>query len=695
MFKTHREKNGVVTWKQYSRKGYSVFASLGLRIRIGVLAASTLASVAPVQAEVSRMTSKETEGEEQTLDEVSVTGTMAPLTQLQSARIVAVLTRQEIEQAGAQSVNDLLKLASGVDVRQRGGFGIQTDISIDGGTFDQITLLLNGVDISNPHTGHLAADLPVSIADIERIEILSGASSRVYGGSAFGGCLNIVTRRDGRNNVALGAEGGSYGTVQGDARLSLMHRRVGNRLSVGGGRSDGDPENSDWRRAQLYYQGDYDHDALGLNWQFGFSKKNYGANTFYSAAYPDQYERNERYTVSLGAETKGRFHLKPQAWWNRTYDNFELVRGERFGENFHQVDVYGLKLSGHTDWLCGRTAVGAEIKNDGILSTNLGKPMEVDEYVGAHGGGKDIFYTHKDNRTNVSYNLEHNILLNRWTFSAGVIANMNTSTGRKFRFYPGADIAYRPGTNWKIYVSYSKGFRLPSFTDLYYKSPTLNGNVGLKPEENRSLQIGTRYTRQGVQSTFRAFYHRGHSMIDWVMYSADDIYHSTSFELDNMGVQAEAKVDFSRLLNKNTYLRSLSVGYTYIHQKRRDDKEIYKSNYALEYLRHKFTASLNHNIVSRLEATWSLRWQDRQGAYVNYTKTYIDENTGFLRGGTEGELVSYKPYATLDLKLQWTDKHWLAYVQGTNITNRKYCDLGNVRQPGIWILAGARFNIDL
>ena len=685
---------GVITWKCYNRKGYSAFASMGRLIRIGVLAVSTLASVTAVKAETDSMTNHTFDGEEKTLREVSVTGTMAPLTQLQSARIVSVLTREEIEKAGVQSVNDLLKLASGVDVRQRGGFGIQTDISIEGGTFDQITLLLNGTNISNPHTGHLAADLPISISDIERIEILEGADSRVYGGSAFGGCINIVTRREHQNNISVGAEGGMHGTVQGDARVSLRYGNIANRMSVGGGHTNGDPANSDWRKVQLYYQGDIEQEHVDLNWQFGFSKKNYGANTFYSAAFPNQYERNERYLVSVGAEAKGKFHFTPQIWWNRTYDNFELVRGERFGENFHQVDVYGIRLSGYFNWNLGKTAVGTEIRNEGILSTNLGKPVDEEEYVSVH-GNKDIKYNHKDNRTNVSYNLEHNIILSRWTISAGGIANMNTSVNHTFRLYPGVDIAYRPTTNWKIYASYSKGFRLPSFTDLYYKSPTLNGNIGLQPEINRSMQIGTQYNRPGVKTTLRAFYHRGHNMIDWVMYTSDDIYHSTSFDLDNMGFQAEAKIDFTTLVKKDIFVRSFSVGYTYINQKRRDNKVIYKSNYALEYLRHKFVASLNHKVVSKLEATWNLRWQDRMGAYINYNSTYVDAATGYLRSATDGTLVRYKPYATLDLKLQWKEKNWLVYLLGTNITNRKYYDLGNIRQPGIWVLAGARFNINI
>lgn len=665
MNKERTKSRKAYTWKQYSHKGYSAFASLGRLVKIGVLSVATLSTVTPIQADTERMTSKETDGNTRTLDEIQISGSLAPLTQLQSARIVSVVSRDDIQAAGVQSTNDLLKLASGVDVRQRGGFGIQTDISIDGGTFDQITLLLNGVNISSPQTGHLSADLPVSLQDIERIEILSGADSRVYGGSSFGGCINIVTRQDTLRTVSAGAEGGMYGTFQADGRIAITYGKVSNRLSGGGGRSDGGTTNDDWRKGQLYYQGDFTHKDFDLRWQFGMSKKAYGANTFYSAAYPDQFERNERYLLSVSAETKGKFRFLPTLYWNRLYDNFELVRRDRFGENFHMSDIYGLRLNGHFSWVAGKTAIGAEVRNEGILSTNLGKPLTTSEYVLVR-GENGILYDHKDNRTNISFSLEHNVLLSHWTLSAGLIANMNTSIDYSFRLYPGIDIAYRPKTNWKLYASYSKGFRLPTFTDLYYKSPTLNGNTDLRPEVNHSMQIGTRYTRQGIQGTLRLFYNRGHNMIDWVMYTPTDTYHSTSFELDNMGAQAEAKLNFKQLCKKDIFIHSLSVGYTYIHQHRRDNQIIFKSNYALEYLRHKFVASLNHKIYSKLNATWSIRWQERMG--------------------------NYSPYTTLDLKLQWTDKHYEIFAKGTNITNKRYYDLGCVRQPGIWVLAGARFN---
>lgn len=677
------KRNSVVTFSHYCRKGYNAFASLKREVRIGVLAVSMLSSIQPEKMTAQTASHPEKQPEEtRSLDEVTVAGTLAPLTNLQSARIVSVITRDEIQRAAVQTVNDLLKLAVGVDVRQRGGFGIQTDISIDGGTFDQLTLLLNGVNINNPQTGHLSADFPVNLSDIERIEILEGAASRVYGGSAFGGAVNIVTRSDAQSGVSVGAQSGSYGTWGGDARINLSKGSFHNRLSGGYTQSDGGTDNSDFRRQQFFYQADLKNKDFDVNWQAGYSNKQYGANTFYSGAYPNQFEKNRRFMASVGAETKGRLHLTPTVYWNRSFDHYQLIRNSSVGENFHRTDVCGASLRGYFNWVAGKTAVGAELRNEGILSTNLGSPLEA-HLQPSIPGQEARFYTHKDNRTNVSYHLEHNVLLNRFTLSVGVMANMNTAVDHRYRFYPGVDAAYAPTAHWKVFASYNKGFRLPTFTDLYYKSPTQAGNVGLKPEETQSFALGARYRRPGFTATAKGFYHKGHHMIDWVMYTAEDVYHSANFDLDNMGAQVQADLDFGHLFRRDLFLQRLHVGYTYIYQKRHDDTPIYKSNYALEYLRHKFVARLDHKIWSRLSANWSLRWQDRMGAYILYENA---KNTG--------RLTDYSPYATLDLKIQWTTPKYSVYVEGNNLTNKQYHDLGNIPQPGLWIMAGARWNLN-
>ena len=222
-----RKKPGVIVFKRFGRKGYSLFACLGREVIISTLSVATLThasaesvSVRPVTADtIATKTDRE-----MTLDEVSVMGSRAPMTRNQAARMVTVLERSDIQAAPVQSVNDLLKYAAGVDVRQRGPIGAQTDVSIRGGNYEQIAILLNGINICDPQSGHNAFDFPVDISEIERIEVLEGPAGRVYGTSSLVGAINIVTRPREKSSVSAHVEGGSYGYLSAGARAK---REVG------------------------------------------------------------------------------------------------------------------------------------------------------------------------------------------------------------------------------------------------------------------------------------------------------------------------------------------------------------------------------------------------------------------------------------------------------------------------------------
>lgn len=686
MQKTTFEQRSSLCFKHFTRKGYALFSCLGREVVIGTLSVATLSNAraegVSVQTEKADDTLQRTELK---LDEVVVTGSRAPLTQAEAAKIVSVITRDEIQRAAVESVNDLLKTVTGVDVRQRGGFGVQTDISIGGGTYDQVAILLNGVNISNPQTGHLSADFPVSLDDIVRIEIIEGASSRVFGASAFNGAINIVTRGKENTGGSVSAEGGSYGTFGMTARGSVKSGMTSNSLSAGYKQSDGGTDNSYFRKSQAFYQGSYDGN-LSLSWQLGMSTMRYGANTFYSAAYPNQYESNARIFAAVNADATttlagGRtVHIVPTLYWNRSYDHFQLTRGMAAGENFHRTDVYGISINAYTDWRLGRTAFGADVRQEGILSTNLGRPLQENEYVTVAGHGNKN-YTKREQRTDVSYFIEHNILLNRFTASIGMVANMNTAYNSSFRLYPGIDMSYRPTKAWKMTASWNMAFRMPTFTDLFYKSPTQEGNKDLKPEKTQSLRIGAQYRSKGIEARLTGFYDWGTDMIDWVMYSATDIYHSANFKLDNRGYEVNISLLPQEIWAQNAVTR-LRIGYAYIDQERKDDVEFFKSNYAMEYLRHKFVAGIDHRIVGCLTATWNFRWQQRMGSYIIYEN---NKSTGVSK--------PYAPFGLLDVKLMWTKPRYELSIAMNNVTSYRYYDLGNVSQPGFWLMAGAKIKI--
>jgi iron complex outermembrane receptor protein len=171
-------------------------------------------------------------------------------------------------------------------------------------------------------------------------------------------------------------------------------------------------------------------------------------------------------------------------------------------------------------------------------------------------------------------------------------------------------------------------------------------------------------------------------MIDWVMYSADDIYHATSFNLDNVGASATATVNFDQWLGRRQPLSRLRLDYAYLYQHRRSGPEYFKSNYALEYLRHKMTVVLDHRIVSHLAATWSLRLQQREGSYLLYHN-----------GQSTGEQHAYGTHALLDCKVHWDTPRYGLFVDLTNLTSHRYFDLANVRQPGFMVMAGASWRL--
>ena len=197
MYKPNFHRREVIIFRQFKRKGYSLFACLGREVIISVLSVATLSSskAASLSDETWRADSTEV-AKTVWLGDVGVTGSRAPLTKSQAARMVTVLSREDIQAAPVQSINDLLKMAVGVDVRQRGPIGAQTDVSIRGGTSEQITILLNGINICDPQTGHNAFDLPCDVMDIERIEVLEGPAGRVYVTSSLVGAVNVVTRRN-------------------------------------------------------------------------------------------------------------------------------------------------------------------------------------------------------------------------------------------------------------------------------------------------------------------------------------------------------------------------------------------------------------------------------------------------------------------------------------------------------------------
>lgn len=684
MQQKHFCERKALRFKHFSRKGYALFAVAGREVLIGTLSVATLSHAkADGISVITEATGDSLQRSELKLEEVVVTGSRAPLTLAESAKIVSVITREDIHRAAAESINDILKLATGVDVRQRGGFGVQTDISVRGGNFDQITILLNGVNISSPHTGHLSADFPVSPEDIERIEVLEGPAARVYGTSAFNGVINIVT-----SSPSLGRAGGGvvhlsvgqYGYAHANASLAKSFGSTHHALSGGYTRTDGATPNSYFTSSRVFYHGSAQlGENATLSAQLGYSYKPYAANTFYGASSTDQWESNERLMAALNADIKlGAVHLAPQLYWNRWFDHYQWHKDNPAGENFHKVDSRGASLNAWFSSPLGKTSLGLEVRGEGIKSTKLGKPMPESDWekTGGHDAEADKLYKYKDTRTNLSAFLEHDILLRDLTVSLGLLANMNDGLDTKWRVYPGIDISYRPTEAWKLYASWNMALRMPTFTDLYYSGANIEGNSNLKPEKTTDYQLGAQYRANGFMAEAQLFYSHKTDMIDWVTYSdastgqSDGIFHSVNFGLDNKGFELNLNLLPQELWSETCPLRKLSAKYSYINEDSEYDVTVISSKYAMDYLRHKVVLSADGRLWKRLNLSLSWRWQDRVGR----------DNPS---------------YAITDARLSWDAPRWSVYLDATNLFDKKYYDYATIPQPGLWCRIGAKIKFGL
>jgi iron complex outermembrane receptor protein len=651
-------QNRIIRFRRFSRKAYGAFNSMHKVVSIGVISACTLtfanAGKATAQSDSTQQAQKGAfAGQE--LEEVTVTASRIETPLSRAAKPVTVITAGEIAAAPVQSIEDLLVYVSNIDAVQRGGHGVQSDISIRGGSADQTAVLLNGINLSNPHTGHYSFDFPINLSDIERIEILHGPSALIYGSSAFSGGINIITKKKPDSKLFVQLEGGMYSLRGVEIRSATDIAKTSNSLSVGYRSSGGYIANSDYNIYNALWQTRlHVGEASRLDFLAGYNNKTYGANTFYSATYPSQYERTSEAVGAVSGVFGGKLKFIPQLYWTRHFDRFDLIKNTGTGRNFHRGDTYGANLMFQTVSPLGTTHFGGEVRREEIMSSKLGKPLSKPE-------GR---YTNYDDRTQTNIALEHSLNLRKFVFSVGASANYNTLQNDRFRLYPSASIAYSPVNHLKIYATWSRSSRLPTFTDLYYTTETHNASETLQAEHSESFDLTVKYRGGSLEATLTGYIMNGRNMIDWVRSPGDTKWASWNFtKVNKQGVEAGLKFPFG-----------LTASYARMNQD--CDSRGFESRYTLNYLRDKLIINYKHKIVNNLTAGWNFRYQDRMGEFRRY------------KDGKDAGLQPFPPFSTLDLRLIYEIRKIAVNLDLNNLYNTRFYDVGNVPQAGFWLTVG-------
>jgi vitamin B12 transporter len=669
-----RKSISFVAFHCWSRIDYAEFNSLHKVIKICTLCIFYNIIVLPEQAQAQRGNDS-LQVKSYELGNVVVTAGRTPIEAQQAARIVSVITKSDIERSPAQNFNDLLRYVAGVDIRQRGPFGTQADISIRGGTFDQTLILLNGVNITDPQTGHHNLNLPIDLESIERIEILQGPAAKSFGPNAFNGAINIITGNSNHNHIRSSVMFGQYGLYKASVNISNTPGNFEHFLSISQMSSDGYIKNTDFSITNIFYQAKYKHKDGTIDFQTGYNTKDFGANSFYSLKYPNQFEATKTEFVSLKYQSNTTIKFTPTFYLRRNLDLFELKRNnDSVPFNHHQTSTTGLNLNVWTTHRLGKTSLGIDFRNEHIISNVLGNmlniPVEVPSF-------NNVFYTKYYTRMNTSIYAEHTVSWKMLTVTAGVMAHHNSDiTG--FGIYPGIDISYRFNDYFKLYSSANKTLRMPSFTDMFYKSPAQQGNIGLKPEEAVTIEGGIKYNNSFLKGNISAFRRWGYNMIDWVKNPSPDsiIWRSmnhTQINFTGMECSLSLTPPQSGTLER---IPSVRISYSFLQADSNRNNKL--SKYALDYLSNQITTSIDVKIAWKLYNSSRLTYHDRNGVYQD----------------AKGQIVSYKSFWLSDIKIYWKENHYILYTEASNIFNSCYYDFGGIIQPGVWFRGGIVVDLD-
>ncbi len=578
------------------------------------------------------------------------------------------------------SLDALLENIPGIDIRQRGINNTQADISIRGGTFDQTLVLLNGVNISDPQTGHHNFNIPIDPAWIEKIEILRGPAARVFGPNAFNGVVNIISKAPGPDHIEIATSGGDYGTYKGSVSSNLKIKQFCNFLAFSNSKSDGFTANTDYRIQNGFFASQWNPQKVLVSLNAGITSKNFGANSFYSPKYPDQFEKTKTLFGSLKATFGKSVIFTPSVYWRRNYDKFLLFRNESPSwyktHNYHRTDVFGITFPVSFSGKLGITAMGFDVRKELIYSNVLGyqivTPVPVPDE-------SDAFYSKSASREICNLYAEHSVYLGKLYVSAGFLYGYNSGL-KAWHLYPGLDVNYQLYKFLVFHTSVSKTLRLPTFTDLFYTSPTNTGNPDLKPEEAISAEFGIKLQKQGYQVDACGFMSFGTNMIDWVKPAGEEKWQSVNLtEVNTKGIETSILVKPEVFFGTAYRFQTIKLAYTYLWSDKNSGKFI--SKYVLDGLRHKLSVNLRHKIIRNFNAGWVFGYQLRNG-------TYLDFNAGNIE-------KEYKPVVLIDLRIDYTKAALKVYADITNMLSNEYFDQANVPQPGRLFSIGILYRLYL
>ena len=577
------------------------------------------------------------------LKEVVVSTTKLEIPFSKNFRTVKIISSDYIKNSPASNVSDLLQEITGIDVRRRGVGGVQGDLYIRGGGFDQTLLLVDGMKMDDAQTGHHTLNMILPLYLIERIEVIKGPAARIFGQNAFNGAINIVTKeiKGEKKQIDLSLKEISYGSFEQkniSAVTKIITNKANSLISFSNNTSDGYRHNTDYKRNNYFVKTSFNLKSSPIDVIASFTENKFGANGFYaSPSATEQYEETQASLLGVSTTINSeKLSIKPRLYWRRGQDEYIYIRDNpSVYRNLHKTNKVSAELSGSYFSNSGVTGFGIDLSTVNISSNNLGE----------------------HDRTTVNLFVDHTFKLfdEKLVLSPGIAVSYFSDMS--FHSFPGIDLGYNINSNFKLYSNIGKTFRIPTYTDLYYSDRTTIGNENLNPESATSTELGFKYNTSNFKISGAFFNRKAKNIIDYVKENENDLWNAVNIgSLKTTGFELDFRYNFQ---NQNY----LNLGYTNI----KDNNYVTNINfskYSLNSLKHHFTSKLNLNYIRNINHSFVYKYAERS-----------DKSS----------------YNVLDSKIMYK-KGLFIYVN--NILDEVYSETNLVPMPGTSFLVGISVGID-
>jgi outer membrane cobalamin receptor len=564
-------------------------------------------------------------------EQVIVTANAYPVPFENLSRAVTVLTREDIDNLPVRSIADVLAQAASVDLRSRSPFGMQADLSLRGAAFSQALIMVDGVRMNDSQTGHHNADFPVQLQDIERIEVLLGSGSSIYGADAFGGIVNIITKKE-AVPLQASVSGGQNGFFEASVSAGFNKGKFRQSISASGNTSYGFRYDRDFRSIAVSSRTSLgDHTAIFVS----HTNKEFGANGFYGPA-PSKEWTNQT-LISFDHRHEGHSGTKT------VYQGYYRTHGDRFLYDIHFPGMYENTHRTHSTGVLMKASfklgearsltLGGEAGGDWIVSSNLGD--------------------HSFARMSCFSELQ-------WMFGKTIAIY----PGLRFDHYSNFGSSASPslsGSWWvwpriRLRSSVGRAFRIPTFTELYYWGPNYQADPTLKPESAWSTELGTDFIpSRNWLASLTLFDRRERNVIDWIRASASEKWRTA-----NIQKLHTAGLDLGLERSLGSHAR-LSAHYSYISTDAKSPG--FYSKYVLDFARHSGAVSTGFPLPLKMKYQQTLNYKRRANG---------------------------RDYWLLDNRLERSFPKFAIAADFTNLLNSRYQDVIGVDMPGRWFVVSLR-----